>query len=146
MPGVFYRAAADLTSRCPRSSISGDTTSALASPGRQKTAILNCLYLGYAVWSEKDMAMLSGQPILRLGVIIGASLISFVASAQKPAPPIPGTEAYLARQDSSDCANSTVNANDPALIGGSALVLRQNDGNTSFKVAITASPDTTYNF
>jgi hypothetical protein len=83
--------------------------------------------------------------------ILGASAISFVASARKPpVPPIPlegpNVEAYLIRQNSSDCTNSNVNANNPSLIGGTAFVVRGDNGNTTVKVAITASPNTTYNF
>ncbi len=83
--------------------------------------------------------------------LLGASAISFVASAQKaPGPPVslegPNAEVYMIRQNSSDCTNSTVNDNNPSLIGGTALVVRGDDGNTTVKVAITASPNTTYNF
>lgn len=83
--------------------------------------------------------------------VLGATAISFVASAQKPiGPPTPligpNVEAYLIRQNSSDCTNSNVNANNPSLIGGTAFVVRGDDGNTTVKVAITASPNTTYNF
>jgi hypothetical protein len=84
-----------------------------------------------------------------LAVVLAAMVASSFANAQKPPePPLPieGLEAFLIRQDSSDCANSNVNANDPSLIGGTAWVLRQNDGNTSVKVAITGAPNTTYNF
>jgi hypothetical protein len=66
----------------------------------------------------------------------------------KPSVPLegPNVEVYMIRQNSSDCTNSNVNANNPLLIGGAAWVVRQADGNTTVKVAITASPNTSYNF
>ena len=54
-------------------------------------------------------------------------------------------EAYLIRQNSSDCNNSNVNANNPSLIGGAISVVRQSNGSTSAKVGITGTADTTYN-
>jgi hypothetical protein len=54
--------------------------------------------------------------------------------------------AFLIRQDSSDCTNSNVNANDPSRIGGTVWVVRGPDGNTSVKVGITATPNTVYHF
>jgi hypothetical protein len=83
--------------------------------------------------------------------LLGMSAVPFVASAQRPPPPPqplegPTVEVYMIRQNSSDCSNSTVNDNNPSLIGGTAFVIRGNDGNTTVKVAITASPNTTYNF
>jgi hypothetical protein len=86
---------------------------------------------------------------LVLSIVMGASVVSFVASAQKPPePPIPieGIETFLVRQASSDCNNSNVNANNPSLIGGAIWILRQSNGLTSVKVAITGTPNTTYNF
>jgi len=74
-----------------------------------------------------------------MGVATLASTVSFSAAAQQV------TDTYLIRQDSSDCNNSNVNANNPSLIGGSMWVVRQTNGGTTAKVAITASPDTTYN-
>ena len=53
----------------------------------------------------------------------------------------------LIRQDSSDCLNSNVNANDPDRIGGIVVVARAADG--SFRVDVTinkGTPDTTYHF
>jgi hypothetical protein len=81
-------------------------------------------------------------------VVVCVSVASIVASAQKPPPPPPnqGMETYLIRQDQSDCNNSNVNANNPSLIGGSVWVLRQSNGSTTVKVAITGTPNTTYNF
>ncbi|UFZ01887.1 hypothetical protein LQG66_21490 [Bradyrhizobium ontarionense] len=50
------------------------------------------------------------------------------------------------RQDTSDCTNSDVKADDPARIGGTVQVTRQADGKLQVKVAITAAPDTAYHF
>lgn len=84
-------------------------------------------------------------------VILGGSVVSLAASAQnlpKPSVPLegPNVEVYMIRQNSSDCNNSNVNANNPSLIGGTAWVVRQDSGNTTVKVAITASPNTSYDF
>jgi hypothetical protein len=85
---------------------------------------------------------------VRLVLITSAAAFAFAASAQKPPTPPPpnqGTETFLIRQDFSDCNNSNVNANNPSLIGGVAWVLRQQNGSTTAKVAITGTPNTTYN-
>ena len=82
--------------------------------------------------------LLRRVPLL-LGVAMLASAISFSADAQQ------ATETYLIRQDFSDCNNSGVNADNPSLIGGAIWVVRQSNGSTTAKVAITATADTTYN-
>jgi hypothetical protein len=82
-----------------------------------------------------------------LAVIVSVSALSFVASAQKPPQPLAnqGTETFLIRQDSADCNNANVNADNPSLIGGSAWVIREPNGVTTVKVAITGTPNTIYN-
>jgi len=82
-----------------------------------------------------------------LAALIGVAALSLAASAQKPPEPLPlqGIETYLIRQDSSDCQNSNVNANNPSLIAGTILVQRQPNGVTIAKVGITGTPNTTYN-
>jgi hypothetical protein len=93
------------------------------------------------------MRQRSGSQLrLRLAIIVGVSLVSCFASAQKPPGPTPPLEVYLMRQDQSDCANSDVNGNDPLRIGGTVQLLRTPDGNTSVNVAITASANTVYHF
>jgi hypothetical protein len=57
-----------------------------------------------------------------------------------------GTTSYLVRQDSSDCQNSTVKADDPDVISGAVEVAKASDGTVQLKVGITATPNTTYNF
>jgi hypothetical protein len=74
--------------------------------------------------------------------ILAASVIASAAGAQSA----PTVEAFLIRQDSSDCTNSNVNANDPSRIGGTVWVVRDTDGKTSVKVAITATPNTACHF
>ena len=64
----------------------------------------------------------------------------------KPPPVVPTAQVDLIRQDQSDCTNANVNANNPALIGGSVVLNRNSNGNTDVNVAITASPNTTYHF
>jgi hypothetical protein len=71
-------------------------------------------------------------------------LVPFLAPAQ--AQTKNDDVAALVRQDFSDCSNSNVNANNPSLIGGMVAVVRQPDGTTAVKVAMTASRDTTYHF
>jgi hypothetical protein len=55
-------------------------------------------------------------------------------------------EVSLVLQDSSDCANSNVNDQQEQLARGRLAVVRNSDGSTSVKIAMTASPDTTYHF
>jgi hypothetical protein len=83
--------------------------------------------------------------VLLLTTIFATSAIASAASAEGAAQP-PTVEAFLIRQDSSDCTNSNVNANDPSRIGGTAWVVREPDGKTSVKVGITATPNTVYHF
>jgi hypothetical protein len=83
-----------------------------------------------------------------LTVVVSVSALSFVASAQKPLQPLPnqGTETFLVRLDSADCNNTNVNADNPSLIGGNAWIIREPNGVTTVKVAITGTPNTVYNF
>jgi len=88
---------------------------------------------------------------LRLLAILGASAMTFAADAQKlPTPPQPlegpNVEVFMIRQDFSDCSNANVSASNPSLIGGSVWLVRNSDGTTSVKVAITGTPGTTYHF
>jgi hypothetical protein len=55
-------------------------------------------------------------------------------------------EVYLVRQDASDCTNANVPNGDSPLVGGALWLTKGSDGNTTVKVAITASPNTTYHF
>ena len=80
-----------------------------------------------------------------LKICIGALFIPLAASAQS-APQTPTAEVFLIRQDQSDCTNSDVNANNPSNIGGTVWVVRNTDGKTGVKVAITATPNTVYHF
>jgi hypothetical protein len=86
------------------------------------------------------------MPALRCATaLLVWSVVSMPALAQMAAP-AQNDQVFLIRQDSSDCTNSDVTAKDPSLIGGTATVARNPDGNTSVKVAITAKPNTTYRF
>jgi len=85
------------------------------------------------------------QGALFLTTILAAPVIAFTACVESAAQ-TPTLEAFLIRQDSSDCTNSNVNADDPSRIGGTAWVVRRPDGNTSVKVGITATPNTVYHF
>jgi hypothetical protein len=77
---------------------------------------------------------------LILTTILTGTVIAFAASAQSAAQMLTA-EAFLIRQDSSDCTNSDVSANDPSRIGGTVWVVRRPDGNTDVKVEITATPN-----
>jgi hypothetical protein len=54
-------------------------------------------------------------------------------------------EVFMVRQDQSDCQNANVPKGD-SNVSGTLLLSRGHDGSTTVKVAITASPDTTYHF
>ena len=45
-----------------------------------------------------------------------------------------------------DCTNTTVPSGNPETVGGDLLLIRGSDGNTTVKIAMTVSPDTTYHF
>lgn len=68
-------------------------------------------------------------------------------SAIAPAPLPPNVrEVFLVRQDQSDCTNTTVPSGDSPNVGGTLALTRGTDGNTTVKVAMTVSPNTTYHF
>lgn len=74
-------------------------------------------------------------------VCIGGLACSLVtpASAQS-------ASASMVLQDFSDCANTTVKDNHGGAPGGTVELLRNQDGSTSVKVGLSATPLTTYNF
>jgi hypothetical protein len=54
---------------------------------------------------------------------------------------------FLVQQDFSDCQNGDVHQTTPAsAMGGTILVNRGTDGNTTVKIAMTAARNTTYHF
>src|SRR5262245_15853355 len=55
-------------------------------------------------------------------------------------------EVYLVRRDQSDCLNSDVPNDNSQSVSGTIWVTRLPDGNTSLKIAINATPKTTYHF
>lgn len=67
-----------------------------------------------------------------------------LARAQTPPTNSGQRQVYLIRQDSSDCTNSTVSNTEGPQLGGYIWIVRNPDGTTSVKVAMTASPSTTY--
>jgi hypothetical protein len=82
-------------------------------------------------------------------MIVLAGWMATSAGAETGAPSgvrAAAVEAILVRQDSSDCANSDVKADDPSRIGGTVQIARQADGQFRVKVAMTAAPDTVYHF
>ena len=74
-----------------------------------------------------------------LALLLALSDAHVSASAQN-------AQVSLVRQDFSDCTNSNVSDKDPSLIGGQAWVVRNPDGTTSVKIAMTVKADTTYHF
>jgi hypothetical protein len=80
-------------------------------------------------------------------LLLASCIVAQAAVAQTAASLDPNVrEVSMIRQDQSDCQNGNVNAQDPTRIGGSAWVVRGTDGKTSVKIALTASPNTTYHF
>jgi len=79
---------------------------------------------------------------------LAAVTATTVAVAQIPRPPrVPNqNQVYLVRQDFSDCTNTNVPNVDSPLVGGNVWVTRASNGTTNVKVAMTATPATTYHF
>lgn len=91
------------------------------------------------------------RKLLRRGLICAAAAAALAvelgALAQPSPPPDPNQrQVYLVRKDFSDCTNTDVPNVDSPLVAGNVWVTRQSDGNTNFKVAMTATPKTTYHF
>jgi hypothetical protein len=63
-----------------------------------------------------------------------------------PALPPNERQVYLVRQDQSDCTNSNVPNTDSPNVSGNLSLSRGTDGNTTVKIAMTVSPNTTYHF
>ena len=72
---------------------------------------------------------------------------ALAAWAQTPSPASANErQVLLVKQDESDCTNTTVPSGNPETVGGDLLLTRGSDGNTTVKIAMTVSPDTTYHF
>jgi hypothetical protein len=97
--------------------------------------------------------------LLRHGLIwgaVGAALAADISAvAQLPPPRVDSSQpkvdpnqrqVYLIRKDQADCTNSDVPNVDSPLVVGNLWVTRLHDGNTSVKVAVTAKPNTKYQF
>lgn len=52
----------------------------------------------------------------------------------------------MVQQDFSDCTNANVQDNHGAAPGGTVWIVRNGDGSTGLKIAISGTPLTTYNF
>jgi hypothetical protein len=79
--------------------------------------------------------------------LAGVAVTSVTAVAQFAPPKDPNQpQVYLVRKDQSDCQNSDVPNVDSPLVAGNVWVTRLPNGNTGVKVAMTASPSTTYHF
>lgn len=96
-------------------------------------------------YAQSRFHKLHGWLLVAAGLCLGGSAAAQVAPPRGGGGPT-GVQVALVRQDFSDCQNANVNTNDPSLIGGSAVVSRGSDGSTTVKVAITATPKTTYHF
>ena len=75
-------------------------------------------------------------------------LVATLAAWAQTAPPVSANErqVFLVKQDEADCTNTTVPSGNPETVGGDLLLTRGTDGNTTVKIAMTVSPDTTYHF
>ena len=86
---------------------------------------------------------MSWRPAFLFAALASALSVPSLAPAQGPDPV---REAYLMRQDFSDCGNADVTGSNPTGIGGMVRVKRGTDGVTRVMVAMTAKPNTTYHF
>jgi hypothetical protein len=91
------------------------------------------------------------RPVTIFAAMVAGLVTAFVAvqaQSQIPKPVIPANErdVVMVRLDQSDCTNTTVPSGDGPNVDGYVAVVRGNDGNTTVKVSMTASPDTTYHF
>jgi hypothetical protein len=69
---------------------------------------------------------------------------SNLAVTDAPTPTMNSVQVFLVRQDTSNCTNSTVSNADGPLVSGDVTIVRDSNGTTELKVAMTASPDMTY--
>src|SRR5262245_59500718 len=93
------------------------------------------------------------RALLRHGLIwgaVGAALAASVSALAQIPPPRPvdpnQRQVYLVRKDQADCTNSDVPNDNSPLVVGNIWVTRLHDGNTSVKIAVTAKPNTKYQF
>jgi hypothetical protein len=95
------------------------------------------------------------RKVSMLAMVLAGAAVAVAARAQSAPPPRGAAapamganerQAYLVRQDQSDCTNTTVPAGDSPNVSGNLWLSRGNDGNTTVKVAMTVSPNTTYHF
>jgi hypothetical protein len=81
---------------------------------------------------------------------VGLAAIAATSVAVAQIPPKPSDpnlkQVYLVRLASSDCTNSNVPNVDSPNVGGNVWVTRMSNGTTTVKVAMTATPSTTYHF
>lgn len=88
----------------------------------------------------------------RGGVRLVLSALGFAAVVAAIGPGGPATAQQsaltvsLVRQDFSDCTNSDVNDDNKIKTSGIIALVRDPDGTTTVKVAMTVAPDTTYHF
>ena len=85
-----------------------------------------------------------------LAMVLAGAAFVVAARAQTALTPPPMAsnerQAYLVRQDQSDCTNTSVPTGDSPGVSGNLWLSRGNDGNTTVKVAMTVTPNTTYHF
>lgn len=100
------------------------------------------------------MASRKASTFLAVSAVAATTLIATFAAWSQSAPPPTGMiaapppnerQVYLVRLDQSDCTNSNVPNTDGPNVGGNIWLSRDSSGNTNIKVAITASPSTSYN-
>jgi len=99
----------------------------------------------------RRQASLMIRALVASAVVIGAGRTAGAQQAAQPSPwdsPVGPNERMVAlvAQDFSDCTNTTVQNDPNRTRGGEIWVTRQSDGSTSIRVAMTATPNTTYHF
>ena len=78
-------------------------------------------------------------------VAAAAAIIGSAAAVARDGPASPNQrDVYLVRQDFSDCLNSNVPNVEGPNVAGSISVIRGSDGNSTAKVTLTGTPNTTY--
>jgi hypothetical protein len=82
-----------------------------------------------------------------MGRLVTAGFIcGFAWGLTAPASAQSAVSVSLVLQDFSDCTNANVQDNHGGAPGGTVWIVRKGDGSTDFKVGISATPLTTYNF
>ncbi len=80
------------------------------------------------------------------GLVVAICLGGFACGLASPALAQSVVTVSMVQQDFSDCTNANVQDNHGGAPGGTVWIVRNRDGSTSLKIAISATPLTSYNF